>query len=75
MSETFQVIFTGALQPGKDAERIVELFSEKFKLERAVADKLVRAGRPVVLKKGLDLEKAEKYLSVLRLLGMVVEES
>jgi len=72
-AESFQVIFTGALQPGKDAERIVELFSEKFKLERAVADKLVRAGRPVVLKKGLDLEKAEKYLSVLRLLGMVVE--
>jgi len=73
MSENFQVIFTGVLQPGKEAERIVELFSEKFKLERAVAEKLIHAGRPVVLKKGLTLEKAEKYLNVLRLLGMVVE--
>lgn len=73
MSENFQVIFTGALQPGKDAARIVDLFSEKFRLERAIAEKLIHAGRPVVLKKGLDLEKAEKFLNVLRLMGMVVE--
>jgi len=73
MSESFQVIFTGELQPGKDAEQVIDRFSEKFKLERGKAELLIRSGRSVVLKKGLDQEKAVKYLAVLRHIGLVVE--
>ncbi|MCU7827814.1 MAG: hypothetical protein KZQ85_01975 [Candidatus Thiodiazotropha sp. (ex Myrtea sp. 'scaly one' KF741663)] len=73
MSESYQVVFTGELSPDTDAERVIERFSEKFKLERAKAEKLIRGAKSVVLKKGLELEKAEKYLAVLQHLGMVVE--
>ncbi|MCU7851710.1 MAG: hypothetical protein KZQ80_05795 [Candidatus Thiodiazotropha sp. (ex Monitilora ramsayi)] len=73
MSESYQVVFTGELSPDTDAERVIERFSEKFKLERAKAEKLIRGAKSVVLKKGLELEKAEKYLAVLHHLGMVVE--
>lgn len=75
MSESYQVIFTGELQPGKAAEHVIDRFSEKFKLERGKAELLIRGARSVVLKKGLDQEKAEKYLAVLRHIGMVVESN
>ncbi|MCU7844399.1 MAG: hypothetical protein KZQ93_11230 [Candidatus Thiodiazotropha sp. (ex Monitilora ramsayi)] len=73
MSESYQVVFTGELSPGTDGEQVIERFSEKFKLERAKAEKLIQGGKSVVLKRGLALEKAEKYLKVLQHLGMVVE--
>ena len=73
MSESFQVVFTGELIPGKDVDQVIQIFSEKFKVERGKAELLIRGGRAVVLKKGLELEKASKYLSVLQHIGMVVE--
>jgi uncharacterized membrane protein len=73
MSESFQVVFTGKLHPGKDAEQVIDRFSEKFKMERGKVELLIRSARSVVLKKGLDQEKAGKYLAVLRHIGMQVE--
>jgi uncharacterized membrane protein len=52
---------------------VVERFSEKFKLERSKAERVIQAGKSITLKKGLALEKAEKYLKVLEHLGMQVE--
>jgi uncharacterized membrane protein len=72
MSESYQVVFTGELQAGMDAEQVIDRFSEKFKLERPKAEKVVSGGRPVVLKKGLDQQTAEKYQKVLQAIGMMV---
>ena len=72
MSESYQVVFTGELQTGMDAEQVIDRFSEKFKLERPKAEKVVSGGRPVVLKKGLDQQTAEKYQKVLQAIGMMV---
>ncbi|MEJ2452590.1 MAG: BPSS1780 family membrane protein [Candidatus Thiodiazotropha sp.] len=73
MSEHYRVVFTGKVEPGKDVEQVIDRFSEKFKLERKMAEKVIRAGRPVSLKKELPLDKAEKYVKVLQLIGIEVE--
>ncbi|MEJ2424446.1 MAG: BPSS1780 family membrane protein [Candidatus Thiodiazotropha sp.] len=73
MSEGYKVIFTGELKPNTDQERLISLFSEKFNLGAEKAQKLIQGGRPLALKKGLDLEKAEKYAEALDKLGMIME--
>jgi uncharacterized membrane protein len=75
MPDSFQVIFTGELLPGKDLDQVIQIFSEQFKVERSKADLLIRGARAVVLKKGLELERANKYVNILRHIGMVVELS
>ncbi len=73
MSESYRILFTGKINPDRDLDEVIDHFSEKFKLERSMAEKVITAGRPVSLKKGLDLEKAEKYLAVLQRIGIEVE--
>jgi uncharacterized membrane protein len=73
MSESYRIIYTGKVGPDKDMEQVIDRFSEKFKLDRKMAEKVIRAGKPVSLKKDLTLEKAEKYLTVLQHLGIEVE--
>jgi uncharacterized membrane protein len=73
MSDNYRVVFTGEIEPGGDLEQVIDRFSEKFKLARDTAAKVIGAGRPVSLKKDLSLEKAEKYLNVLKTVGIVVE--
>jgi uncharacterized membrane protein len=73
MSDIYRVIFTGRIDPGRDLEQVIDRFCEKFKLERRIAEKVIRAGRPVSLKKDLPLERAEKYVAVLEHIGIVVE--
>ncbi len=73
MSENYRVIFNGKIEPGIDLQQVIDRFSEKFKLERSMAEKVITAGRPVTLKKGLALDKAEKYVVVLQRIGILVE--
>jgi uncharacterized membrane protein len=73
MSESYRVVFSGKVEPGIDLEQVIDRFSEKFKLERQIAERVIRAGKPVSLKKDLPLDKAEKYLAVLQELGIEVE--
>ncbi len=73
MSESYRVVFSGKVEPGKDMEQVIDGFSEKFKLDRKIAEKVIRAGKPVSLKKDLTLEKAEKYAAVLQEQGIEVE--
>ncbi|MES9969763.1 MAG: BPSS1780 family membrane protein [Candidatus Thiodiazotropha sp.] len=73
MSEVYKVIYTGKLKPGTNQERIIALFSEKFKLGPEKAKKLIVSGRSVALKRDIDLEKAEKYQESLEKLGLIIE--
>jgi uncharacterized membrane protein/ribosomal protein L32 len=73
MSESYRVVFSGKVEPSKDMEQVIDRFSEKFKLDRIIAEKVIRAGKPVSLKKDLTLEKAEKYVAVLQELGIEVD--
>ncbi|MES9814757.1 MAG: BPSS1780 family membrane protein [Candidatus Thiodiazotropha sp.] len=73
MSEVYKVIYTGKLKPGTNQDRVIALFSEKFKLGPDKAEKLIISGKPVTLKKDIDLEKAEKYQESLEKLGLIIE--
>ncbi|MES9943706.1 MAG: BPSS1780 family membrane protein [Candidatus Thiodiazotropha sp.] len=73
MSEAYKVIFTGKLKPGTNQDRIIALFSEKFRLGPEKAKKLIVSGRSVALKRDIDLEKAEKYQESLEKLGLIIE--
>jgi uncharacterized membrane protein len=73
MSEVYKVIYTGKLKPGANQDRIIALFSDKFKLGPEKAEKLIISGRPVTLKKDIDLDKAEKYQESLEKLGLIIE--
>ncbi|MCU7906048.1 MAG: hypothetical protein KZQ76_09415 [Candidatus Thiodiazotropha sp. (ex Epidulcina cf. delphinae)] len=73
MSEVYKIIFTGELRPDADKERVIALFSEKFKLGRERAEKLIHGGRTMSLKKDLDREKAQKYREALEKLGLIIE--
>ncbi|MBV2108637.1 MAG: hypothetical protein KUF81_16750 [Candidatus Thiodiazotropha sp. (ex Ctena orbiculata)] len=73
MSEVYKVIYTGELKPGTKQALIIALFSEKFKLGRERAEKLIISGRSATLKKDIDLEKAQKYQEALEKLGLVIE--
>ena len=72
MSDTCKVIFSGELQQGFEPEKIIVAFSETFSVSRQKAEKLIKSGKDVVLKGGLNQERAEKYKKVLEKLGMVV---
>ncbi|MEJ2621179.1 MAG: BPSS1780 family membrane protein [Candidatus Thiodiazotropha sp.] len=72
MSADYQVIYSGKLQPSANQARLVALFDEKFKLGQEKAQRLISSGRPVTLKKDLDLDKAVKYKEALEKLGMVI---
>ncbi|MCU7895545.1 MAG: hypothetical protein KZQ66_05230 [Candidatus Thiodiazotropha sp. (ex Lucinoma aequizonata)] len=73
MSEVHKVIFTGKLMPDANQERIIGLFSEKFKLGPEKAKKLIFSGKAATLKKDFDREKAEKYQQALEKRGLVIE--
>jgi uncharacterized membrane protein len=72
MSDTCKVIFAGELKQGFEPEKIIEVFSEKFSVSREKAEKLIKSGKDVVLKRGLNEERAEKYKKVLEKIGLVV---
>jgi uncharacterized membrane protein len=72
MSDTCKVVFSGELQQGFEPEKIIEGFSDTFSVSREKAEKLIKSSKDVVLKGGLNQERAEKYKKVLERLGMVV---
>jgi hypothetical protein len=72
MISDYQVIYSGKLQPSANQARLVALFNEKFKLGQEKAQRLISGGRPVTLKKDLDLEKALKFKEALEKLGMII---
>ncbi len=72
MSEKCKVVFYGELQQGFDPEEVLHAFSEKFAVSKEKAGKLLAADKAVVLKGGLDEERARKYKAALEKIGLVV---
>ncbi|MEN8179223.1 MAG: BPSS1780 family membrane protein [Pseudomonadota bacterium] len=72
MSDACKVVFYGELQQGFDPEQVLLAFSKKFGVSQEKARKLLDAGKDVVLKGGLDEERARKYQAVLEKIGLIV---
>lgn len=75
METKYSAIFTGQLKPGSDQEAVIRKMVE---ITRSTEDKIrpiFAHGKPVVIKKGLAREAAEKYVRVLDNIGMEMKLS
>jgi hypothetical protein len=70
MAQVFKVVFTGNLAPGTDTDEAVRDFASVFKVDEDKARSLLTAGEARVLKTDVDAENAERYLQVLREIGL-----
>jgi uncharacterized membrane protein len=78
MDTLYKVVFTGRLLPGFNPEDVVANLTTQTNLDRERSQKLVAGSKPIVLKKGLDQETAEKFRSHFQKTGLemrVVEAS
>ncbi len=66
----YNVMLTGELVAGADRSRVVALFGAKFGLQPAQAEGLF-TGRPVVIKKGVDADTAQRIIEQLRQMGAI----
>jgi len=71
-SDLFDVVFFGILLPGKDKETALANLAKLFKTEPAKLAALFAGGRKVIKGK-VNQETAEKYLSALTNVGLVVK--
>lgn len=68
----YDIIFSGDLVAGRDPAQVRSEFARLFKVDPAAIEHLFR-GRPVIIKKGLDRQTADKYKAALERVGAVCE--
>lgn len=69
----FNVIFTGQLINGYEADQVIKSFATKFKVPEAKARKVILADKQMVLKTRAEHVKAYKFKSALESIGMEVK--
>lgn len=72
MSAFHQVVFTGRLRPGVNAEQAARDFAAVFKLPEEKAWRLILDAREHVLKREVDDANAQRYREVLEEIGLEV---
>lgn len=72
MSGFHQVVFTGELKPGTNAEQAARDFAAVFKIPEEKARRLILDQREHVLKREVDDANAERYREVLEEIGLQV---
>jgi hypothetical protein len=70
METTYSVIFTGQLQPDADQDEVIRKMAELTRSPEEKIRPIFSLGKPVVIKKGLSKEEAEKYVRRLGAIGM-----
>ena len=77
MAQLYQVVFTGELKSGANAEQAARDFAAVFKVPEEKAWKLVLDRSPHVLKRDIDEANAARYRDILDEIGLEVrvEES
>lgn len=72
MGSLYQVVYTGALQPGISGDEAARAFADVFKVDEDKARSLVLGEREEVLKKDVDEANARRYREILREIGLQV---
>jgi hypothetical protein len=70
MDTLYKVVFTGRLLPGFNPDDVVINLTTQTNRDRERSQRLVTDSKPIVLKKGLDLETAEKFRSHFQKTGL-----
>lgn len=68
-AQTFNIVISGNLQPEKDLETALVLFSQLFKVEREKAEPYFQ-GQPRILRKNIGSEQLKTYESALEKIGL-----
>jgi len=71
-NEQFDVVFFGILQPGKDKESVIQNMAKLFKTDAKKLAPYFSGGRKVIKGK-INAEAAEKYITALENVGLVVK--
>ena len=71
-SDTYEIVFRGDIVQGETIDVVKQRLMELFNIDAGRAEQLF-SGRPVVLKKNLDLLKADQYRMRLENAGAVVQ--
>jgi len=72
MSSSYNVVFTGQLKPGVNAEQAARDFGAVFKVPDDKAWRLVLSGKRRTLKHDVPADNAERYRELLEEIGLVV---
>ncbi len=70
--ETFDIVFRGELVPGAELAQVKQNLARLFKMDPARIE-LLFSGKPVVLKRGLDMDAAGKYRVAIKKAGARVD--
>lgn len=73
MDNTYNLLFTGELQPGFEPDNVINALVEDLGLPVEKADKLVNARRQVTVKRGLDKPKGAKLGKRLEQAGLIMK--
>ncbi len=73
MGEEYHVRFTGQLQDGLDQESVVTNLTKLTNLSSEKAEALLSPGKPLLLKKNIELETAQKYSKVFEKAGLMIQ--
>ncbi len=71
-TELFDIIFSGKLIEGRNPVRVREGVRKLFKASDAQLDQLF-SGKPISIKKGVDIEAAGRYRAAFRQLGALLD--
>jgi hypothetical protein len=66
--DRYSIVYRGEVLPGRAPEAVKTAFAQKFRINGGALEALF-SGKPVVLKKDLDREAAEKYFRALSSIG------
>lgn len=73
MEPRYRLVFAGSLVQGADPEQAIAALAERFRVREIRAREMIRGGGRHVLKHDLDLERAKRYASILRGIGLQTE--
>lgn len=68
----FEVVFRGDIEPGRAVVEVKESLGKLFNAETSRVEQLF-SGKPVVIKAGLEKEKALHYQAILKKIGALVD--
>lgn len=68
----YDIVFSGAVAPGRELAQVKLELARLFKTDTAAVERLF-CGRPVIIKKGLDRQTADKYKAVMEKAGAICE--
>lgn len=70
--ETYTVYFSGQIIKGQDPEEVKQQIATKFKLNQKAIDSMF-SGKPLALKRNVDMDEAIKYRVAFRKAGALVD--